>query len=142
MLLWCEFCFEASHTLPQFPEVHGHSYYAKATIAGKADDGYVIPEHQLQQICDGIRWKLDHKHLNNLMEVPTMEGIARFIWSELERAKLLVTRVDVWRPTVRSGVIYEGANADLLQHKLGRAHQELKFMRDALEYAYKLTNPK
>lgn len=65
--------FCAGHTLPQHPMPHGHSYEVWAFI-----DGDICAE-KWQGILRGVCAELDHKMLNDVIEPPTMENIAKFI---------------------------------------------------------------
>jgi len=102
-----QFTFEAAHTLPQFPQIHGHSYSVEVSCAGEALDGYVMPEEAFAANIERVRLLLDHRMLNELIEVPTSENIARFIWHALEDT-LQLTQVKVWRPSVGFGAIFRG----------------------------------
>jgi 6-pyruvoyltetrahydropterin/6-carboxytetrahydropterin synthase len=102
-----QFTFEAAHTLPQFPQIHGHSYSVEVICAGEASDGYVIPEGIFEEVIDRVRKTLDHSLLNELIAVPTSENIARYIWAQLQD-ELKLTQVKVWRPSLAFGAIYRG----------------------------------
>lgn len=140
MRIWREFTFESAHSLPEWPEIHGHSYVVRISFAGEAGADYAAVMAEIDRACNPVIAMLDHKMLNTLMPVPTMENIARFIWQKLHGISRLLCCIEVFRPTCRMGVIYEGEHSDVLEHKLARAQQELKFMRDALEHAYKMAN--
>jgi 6-pyruvoyltetrahydropterin/6-carboxytetrahydropterin synthase len=101
------FTFEAAHTLPQFPSIHGHSYSVEVRCAGPADGGYVMAEDEFDSILSSVRGKLDHRMLNELIEVPTSENIARWLWTQLA-SRLPLSEVRVWRESVGFGAIYRG----------------------------------
>jgi 6-pyruvoyltetrahydropterin/6-carboxytetrahydropterin synthase len=101
------FHFEAAHKLPQYPAVHGHSYTVELWCQGPAVDGYVVPEHALMEAGELIRKRLDHTLLNDVMETPTSENIARYIWRALE-AQLPLSQVWVYRDTLGFGAVYRG----------------------------------
>jgi len=102
-----QFTFEAAHTLPQFPQIHGHSYSVEVICAGAAKDGYVMPEGAFEAHTERVRKLLDHRHLNDLIAVPTSENIARFIWEQLA-PEINITQVKVWRPSLGFGAIFRG----------------------------------
>jgi len=106
MKLFKQFTFEAAHSLPDFPQIHGHSYCVEVWICGTALNGYVIHEEKINAECLKVKTLLDHKNLNTIIELPTSENIARFIWEELKHLRLFEVRVD--RPTVGLGVVYNG----------------------------------
>lgn len=101
------FHFEAAHRLPQYPQIHGHSYTVELWCQGPADDGYVLPEHVMGQASAHICSKLDHQLLNDVIEVPTSENIARYIWKELIDTVPL-SQVWVYRETLGFGAVYRG----------------------------------
>jgi 6-pyruvoyltetrahydropterin/6-carboxytetrahydropterin synthase len=105
-----QFTFEAAHTLPQYPQIHGHSYSVEVRVAGDAGDGYVVPIDVLEREINALRQRLDHGLLNDLIDVPTSENIARYIFDALKPA-LNLTRVKVWRPSLGFGAIVRATDA-------------------------------
>lgn len=101
------FHFEAAHKLPQYPQIHGHSYTVEVWVQGEARDGYVIDELELDAHCRRIHDVLDHTLLNDIVEPPTSENIARWIWQQLKPA-LDLSAVWVYRGTVGFGAVYRG----------------------------------
>jgi 6-pyruvoyltetrahydropterin/6-carboxytetrahydropterin synthase len=78
--------FCAGHRLPQHDSIHGHSYEVWAF----RDDGGCVEELQrrLQVACS----ELDHRMLNEIMEPPTMESIARHIAVRISARLVRVVR--------------------------------------------------
>ena len=74
MKAWKSFYFEASHCLPDNPQIHGHSYLVRMWFNTSASDPVRL------KAIEKLQWQLfryvDHKHLNELMPSPTMESIA------------------------------------------------------------------
>lgn len=105
--IFSRFHFEAAHTLPQYPVVHGHSYSVEIRCQGQAGDGYVMPEADFEAILMEVRGELDHRMLNDLIEVPTSENIARWLWARLQ-SRLPLTEVRVWRESMGFGAIFRG----------------------------------
>ncbi len=90
MRLDVEFYFAAAHRLPRYDgpcfRVHGHNYRFFVALEGDvdpatgmiADFGVVkatVQEHVLARV--------DHRDLNDVLENPTAENIARWIWEVL-----------------------------------------------------------
>ena len=83
-----QFQFAASHQLLHLPEghkcrnMHGHTYTVEVTLAcpGLNPHGFVCDYGDLQPIGDWIKEALDHKHLNEVIERPTCEELAFWIW--------------------------------------------------------------
>ncbi len=91
MRLDVEFYFAAAHRLPRYEgpcfRVHGHNYRFFVALEGEvdpatgmiADFGVVkatVQEHVLSRV--------DHRDLNGVLENPTAENIARWIWESLQ----------------------------------------------------------
>lgn len=86
-----EFHFSASHRLDhlapdhQCARLHGHNYIVVVELAAPDlnADGFVRDYHELKPLKDYIDGQFDHRHLNDLLEVPsTAENLARhfFDW--------------------------------------------------------------
>ena len=106
MKLFKRFTFEGSHSLPEFCLTHGHSYHVEVCVEGDAKDGYVMHEFTLTDACSKVKDLLDHKYLNDFIEIPTSENIAKFIWHELRWYPIVEVKVE--RPSLGLGVIYNG----------------------------------
>ena len=74
--------FDAAHRLPDYDgkcaNLHGHTWKVEVEIKTKAliEDRFVLDFTVLKQIVN----TLDHKYLNDLIEVPTAENIAKYFW--------------------------------------------------------------
>lgn len=110
MKVFKQFNFEVAHQLPDWPGVHGHSYTAEVWFEGPATDGYVVPESVLTCDLEKVRQQLDHRFLNELIELPTSENIARWIWDRLRPCGPLV-KVKVFRSSIGFGVEFDLADA-------------------------------
>ena len=97
LLLSRTYSFEAAHELPDWPDVHGHSYEVQVWLKGEGD--YVLPVDEFDAAMAPILKKVDHKMLNDVIDVPTMENIAKWFWNEL--TNLPVHKVSVHRPTLK-----------------------------------------
>ena len=107
MKLFKRFTFEAAHSLPDYPEIHGHSYHVEIWIQGNAVDGYVMLESEFEKECLYIKSIYDHKNLDNYFDLPTSENIAIGIWALLKHS-LPLFEVKVERPTIGLGAVYNG----------------------------------
>ena len=96
MLLTKKFEFDAAHRLNEDLGVkenrlHGHRYVLEITVKGPVKDGIImsvadIKRHVQKDILD----KLDHTMLNDIIDNPTLENVAIWIWKELrDRLPLL-----------------------------------------------------
>jgi 6-pyruvoyltetrahydropterin/6-carboxytetrahydropterin synthase len=106
MKLFKRFTFEAAHSLPDYPEIHGHSYYVEVWVQGNAVDGYVIRDSEFEKECLFVKSIFDHKNLDNFFDLPTNENIAIEIWTLLKHLPLFEVRVE--RPSIGLGAVYNG----------------------------------
>lgn len=82
-----DFGFSASHVLGglapmhKCTRLHGHSYRVRVTLCGRADEmGFVLDFCELAWIAELIDGELDHRHLNDVLDVnPTAENIATWL---------------------------------------------------------------
>jgi len=81
------FRFAAAHHLPQLPEdhkcrrVHGHNYEATIYLtAARLTKGMVQDYADLDTIGDWLRTVFDHRDLNDALDEPTAENLARAIY--------------------------------------------------------------
>jgi 6-pyruvoyl-tetrahydropterin synthase len=108
MKVWKSFYFEASHTLPDNPQIHGHSYLVRLWFESSPETPV-----ELNQI-EKLEWQLhrcvDHKHLNDMMKSPTMEQISAYLLKQghtliqMQNIRVNLLSVDVERPSLNFGV--------------------------------------
>jgi 6-pyruvoyltetrahydropterin/6-carboxytetrahydropterin synthase len=91
MRLDVEFHFAAAHRLPRYDgpcfRMHGHNYRFLVAIEGEvdADSGMVADFGRVQEIVrEHVLARADHRTLNDFLDNPTAEHIARWIWETLE----------------------------------------------------------
>lgn len=84
-----EFSFDAAHNLVKFhgkcEKLHGHTYKLVVTVAGKKDDeGIVIDFNELKRVVKNYVLNiLDHSYINDILEQPSAENIAEWIWNKI-----------------------------------------------------------
>ena len=96
MILSKTYTFESAHQLPDWPDIHGHSYEVQISIKGEGD--YVMPLRQFEEILKPVVAEIDHRMLNDIIDIPTMENIARWFASKLK--DLPLTQIIISRPTI------------------------------------------
>jgi len=117
--IYREFTFEAAHQLGanvgdghQYGRVHGHSFYATVSITGEPspDTGWVADFSALDRAIKALQARLDHQYLNEIegLELPTLENIARWIFTVLREEFDGISQVEVRRPSCSQGCIYTG----------------------------------
>lgn len=108
------FDFEAAHLLPRHAgkcsRPHGHSYRLVVTVdrAVDRDSGLAIDFGDLKAV---VRREavdaLDHRDLNAIIENPSAENIAAWIWERLLPALPGLAEIELWE-TRRCAVVYRG----------------------------------
>lgn len=123
MRIYKEFTFEAAHFLPCAPDgspnsrIHGHSFRVRVTLDGQPNNETGIILH-LGNVADALKvveGKLDHRFLNEDvegLEIPTLEHLSMWIWTELMDVLPGLYEVAVMRDSCGEGCIYRGS-----QHK-------------------------
>jgi len=90
MQVWRRFEFSSAHTLEGHPgacrNMHGHNYTLEVRVDGDVDPetGMVIDfDELLRAVDEQVLSRLDHAYLNDVMDIPTAENIARWVWGQL-----------------------------------------------------------
>jgi 6-pyruvoyltetrahydropterin/6-carboxytetrahydropterin synthase len=90
MRLDVEFTFAAAHRLPRYDgpcfRTHGHNYRFAVAIEGEVDprSGMIADFGDIKRVVkERVLDRVDHQNLNELLENPTAENIARWIWEAL-----------------------------------------------------------
>lgn len=91
MRLDVEFHFAAAHRLPRYEgpcfRVHGHNYRFFVAVEGEVDprSGMIADFGAIKTVVqEHVLARVDHRNLNDVLENPTAENIARWIWETLE----------------------------------------------------------
>lgn len=108
------FDFEAAHVLPGHPgkcrRLHGHSYRLAVTVDRPVDPvtGLAIDFSELKAIVHREAVDaLDHRYVNDVIETPSAENIAVWIWGRLHPALSGLVEIELWE-TRRCAVVYRG----------------------------------
>lgn len=114
MLLAREFHFESAHQLPRHPgrcrNLHGHRYRLRVVCRAPVDPvtGLGIDFGELKRIVNERAVdRLDHAYLNEIIETPSAEHIAVWIWERLVEAGLPLHEVEL-HETQNCSVVYRG----------------------------------
>jgi 6-pyruvoyltetrahydropterin/6-carboxytetrahydropterin synthase len=119
MKTFCEFTFEAAHSVPPFSRLHGHTFMAKLTFGGPTDPKYGWPVNLYEVerfICevkgDRDNPRLDHSNLDEVPEisVASLENITRYLWRLFQARFPGLEEVELKRGFAGSveGCIYRG----------------------------------
>jgi 6-pyruvoyltetrahydropterin/6-carboxytetrahydropterin synthase len=86
-----EFHFAAAHRLPRYQgpcfRMHGHNYKFFVALEGEVDpqSGMIADFGKVKEtVQELVLSRCDHRTLNDFLENPTAENIARWIWETLE----------------------------------------------------------
>ena len=108
------FSFEAAHKLPRHPgkcrNLHGHSYRLVVTVDRPVDSGsgMAIDFSDLKGIVKTeVVDRLDHTYVNDLLENPTAEVMAVWIWDKLRAPLAGLVEIELWE-TRNCSVVYRG----------------------------------
>lgn len=108
------FEFEAAHLLPRHPgecrNLHGHAYELEVTVDLPVDPetGMAIDFSELQRIVRAqVVTRLDHCYVNDVIENPTAERMAVWIWDRLRPALPGLVEVEL-HETKNCSVVYRG----------------------------------
>ena len=114
MIVRRAFDFEAAHRLPLHPgkcsRLHGHSYRLIVGVGGRVDaaTGMLIDFSELKRVVKTrVIDRLDHACANDLMDNPTAEVLARWIWNELRGELPGLCEVEL-HETRNCSVVYRG----------------------------------
>ncbi|MDR3231605.1 MAG: 6-carboxytetrahydropterin synthase QueD [Synergistaceae bacterium] len=94
MLLRKEFVFDAAHNLIHYhgkcEALHGHTYRLAVVLEGEPDaEGMILDFRELSStVRERVISRLDHAYINDIIEQPTAENIASWIWERIEEALL------------------------------------------------------
>ena len=118
MKLRKEFTFDAAHNLIRYrgacERLHGHTYRLAVEIAGSVnDDDMIIDFCEVSSaVRERVLSKLDHAYLNDILEQPTAENIALWVWKQidgpLKRENCALCAVTVWETATSSVTIERG----------------------------------
>jgi len=114
MLVSREFTFAGAHRLPGYQgaceRLHGHTWKLRVTLeAPVGPAGIAFDFRELGRVVkERVLSVLDHSDLNEVLEQPSAERIAEWVWSRL--GELPLAEVRVWESD-HSFVAYRGPGA-------------------------------
>ena len=115
MLLRKEFTFDAAHNLVRYhgkcEALHGHTYRIAVVLDGTPnEEGMIMDFTDLSDIVkERVVSRLDHSYVNDVIEQPTSENIADWIWDRIEmhvrRPNCVLSSVEVWETPVNCVIL-------------------------------------
>ncbi len=114
MIVRRTFEFEAAHRLPEHPgkcrELHGHSYRLVVAVerAVEPRSGMALDFGDLKRVvARDVLELVDHRNLNDLLDNPTAERIAEWLWSRLSPGLPGLVEIEL-HETRSCSVVYRG----------------------------------
>ena len=104
--------FSAAHRLPDYDgdckNLHGHTWAAEFLIEGDVKKNGMVEDFKtLKKLLDGIL--PDHKYLNDFVENPTAENLARYLFDKFSAALaargLKLKQIELWENENASAII-------------------------------------
>ena len=77
---------DCAHLLPGHPkcgQLHGHTYKVEVVVEGEMKEGMVLDFADLKGRVRAVLARYDHRHLNDFMELPTVENICERLATEV-----------------------------------------------------------
>lgn len=96
MTIWAECMVSAAHRFADY-DLHGHTYIVRVSVREGGEDGFLNAEtfrDELMRIRSGV----DHRCLNDVLETPSMEELARWFARAVRAEGYAVTEVQITRP--------------------------------------------
>jgi len=97
-------------------KMHGHNYKVEVEVRGDVSPrtGFIIDFHEIDNVIKPLIKRLDHTTLNDTVENPTAENIARWIMDEYPVKYLFSVKVwetdNCWAQVVNAGGLYSHAD--------------------------------
>ena len=94
-----EFHIDSSHVLPGHPKcgvLHGHTYRIDVVLEGDDSKSMVMDFDEIRTKVDAFIEHLDHRHLNDVLEMPTVENLARYLHEGLKAQVPELAAIRVW----------------------------------------------
>jgi 6-pyruvoyltetrahydropterin/6-carboxytetrahydropterin synthase len=121
MKTYCEFTFEAAHSVQPYSGLHGHTFVAKLTFGGPVDPVFNWPVnlYEVETFIKEVKGDhsgsgLDHRNLDDHPDiaVASLENITKYLWTRFKARFPGLEEVELKRGFVGSieGCIYRGEN--------------------------------
>ena len=94
------FHIDSSHVLPGHPKcgvMHGHTYRLDVVLEGEeGDSGMLMDFGEIRDRVEAFLEHVDHAHLNEILPMPTVENLARYVHAGLIGTIPQLALVRVW----------------------------------------------
>jgi 6-pyruvoyltetrahydropterin/6-carboxytetrahydropterin synthase len=120
---FCEFSFDAAHSVAPFSPLHGHTFVVKVTFGGTMDPvyGWPVNLYEVERFIDAVKGThehpgIDHSNLDLHPEinVASLENIAIFLWKIFKTKFPGLEEIELKRGFQGSteGCVYRGDGVD------------------------------
>lgn len=115
MRIFKEVTFDAAHHLPNVPSghkcgrLHGHTYRVRVWVDGWPDrhTGWIVDYADIDAAVQPVIAMIDHHGLNSVIENPTTENVAMWLWEKIKGGLPGICRIEVYESST-TGCVYEG----------------------------------
>lgn len=118
MKTYCEFTFEAAHSVRPYSGLHGHTFVVKLTFGGPSDPvfGWPVNLYEVEAFIRELKAQdvggIDHGNLDLIPEIGvcSLENITKYIWKMFRRRFPGLEEVELKRGFHGSteGCVYRG----------------------------------
>lgn len=134
------FWIEVAHKLHDplgVERLHGHSYRITVYVETLPDNP--TPLGRLSGFCGFVKGDLDHRYINEVIEQPTMENIALWVYEHIQGSR--PTRITVSRPSINASLEYypNASGAAFWRAKNDYTQAEIRHMKKGLSQAWGIT---
>jgi 6-pyruvoyltetrahydropterin/6-carboxytetrahydropterin synthase len=120
MKTYCEFSFDAAHSVAPYSPLHGHTFVVKLTFGGEADPiyGWPVNLYEVEKFISEVKGNhrepgLDHSNLdlNPEIGVASLENVTKYLWRVFKSKFPGLEEIELKRGFHGSveGCIYRGA---------------------------------
>jgi 6-pyruvoyltetrahydropterin/6-carboxytetrahydropterin synthase len=120
---YCEFSFDAAHSVAPYSTLHGHTFVVKLTFGGPADPvyGWPVNLYEVEKFIATVKGDhynpgLDHSNLDLKPEIglASLENVTLYLWKVFKAEFPGLEEVELKRGFQGSieGCVYRGENMD------------------------------
>jgi 6-pyruvoyltetrahydropterin/6-carboxytetrahydropterin synthase len=122
MKTYCEFTFEAAHSVPPYSRMHGHTFVVKLTFGGTVDPtfGWPVNLYEVENYIAEVKGThhrpgLDHANLDEFPEIgiASLENVSRYLWNRFKSRFPNLEEIELKRgfPGSVEGCVYGGIDS-------------------------------
>jgi 6-pyruvoyltetrahydropterin/6-carboxytetrahydropterin synthase len=122
MKTYCEFSFDAAHSVTPYSPLHGHTFVVKLTFGGDVDPvyGWPVNLYEVERFIAKVKGNhdnpgLDHTNLDTIAEigVASLENVTTYLWRIFKAEFPGLEEIELKRGFQGSveGCIYRGGTA-------------------------------